>query len=284
MSEPAGLTIDETVTALMADPDFQALSPIEKAAQLSTVITQQVAPVLARDAVGAPPAPAPALAPTPELEDGYTELGEFLDDVLRLSYQGQHYDLQACDIETGMECQLLLGVAVSGKLARDLTVQQRQRLDDAEERDLFERLLGGVRWLREPLEVDCPRCAQPAGKSCVLLEGDDLEAWEADELAHDGRGEPHPSYDPAHDVWHRLLEERRSWAFVQHVGTTAMYWAAISKQFALEFWLSGGRSGPKEVTSPPPAQPQDRRPPKPRKRASTRTTGRKKAATRATSG
>lgn len=222
----------ERIQALLADPDYQALSEPEKVARLAALT--EVPPTPAE-----PPAAAEAPEEAPGDPSDYAELGDFLDDTLRLSYQGQHYDLPAADITTGLECQLVLGVAISGRMLKSLTQTQKDRLDDADERELFQRLLGGQQWLTEPTD-DTP-------------------------------GVPNPRYDPTRDIWQRLTDEGRSWTFVQHMGATAMYWAAVSRQFALEYWLSGGTARPKAPTSPSPRPPQDRRP-----RTTTPTSGRKK--------
>lgn len=191
----------------------------------------------------------------------WTDLEEFLDDTLQLSYKGSHYRLQAADIDTGLECQLLLGVGARLRAGGNVSTKQRERLEDSEETELFVRLLGGQQWTTEPLETACPECDAPAGVECVA-DDTELDA-DAGGLAPD-RDQPHPArgvrnpyYKPEHDVWKQLHDEGRSWAFVQHIGTTAIFWAAFGTDAALEFYQSGGR--PKAHPAPAPKLPTDHR-------------------------
>lgn len=190
--------------------------------------------------------------------EDWAELAEFLDDTLPLSYQGSKYRLQAADIDTGLECQMLLGVGIRLSAGGKVSRRQRDQLDDAEETELFIRLLGGRQWLTEPLDETCPVCGVPDGTNCVDAEGFDAEGDVLDH-PHDGRGTRDPRYRSDHDVWKQLHDEGRSWAFVQHIGTTAIFWAALGTEAALEYWKAGGR--PKAAPTPPPAprQPQDRK-------------------------
>lgn len=223
---------------------------------------------------------APAIAAAPVsgdvLDDDWSDLEEFLDDTLQLRYQGREYRLRAADIDTGLECQMLLGVGTRLKAGRMPTRRERDRLEDAEETELFVRLLGGRQWLVEPLEVVCEVCDAEPGAECVDLE-EELDADDDGDRSpaagpHDGRGEPDPYYRPDRDLWKRLHDEGRSWAFVQHVGTTAIIWAAFGTPAALEYWKSGGRP-PKAAPAAPPAPKQ----PADRKRSTAATTTRKPA-------
>lgn len=229
-------------------------------------------------------------APEPEVDvlaEDWSDLEEFLDDTLQLSYKGSQYRLQAADIDTGLECQMLLGVGARLRAGGKPTARQRDRLEDAEETELFIRLLGGQQWTVEPIEATCPECGSPAGQLCTGVD----ETTAIVELAepHPGRGTPDPHYDPDRDVWKQLHDERRSWAFVQHVGTTAIFWAAFGTVAALEFWKSGGRPKANPApAAPEPKAPQDRKASttasKTQKQASTSSTPRKRPAKRATPG
>ena len=189
----------------------------------------------------------------------WTDLEDFLDDTLQLSYKGSLYRLQAADIDTGLECQLLLGVGARLRAGGSVSAKQRERLEDAEETELFVRLLGGQQWLTAPLDVACPVCDVGPGVACVAddteLDADSDDQAPDREQPHDGRGRPNPHYRPENDVWKQLHDEGRSWAFVQHIGTTAIFWAAFGRDAALEFYQAGGRS-PK-APSPAPKAPQD---------------------------
>lgn len=208
------------------------------------------------DAMG--PAIAAAAQPEPASStEDWSELEEFLDDTLLLRYQGSEYRLQAADIDTGLECQLLLGVGARLRAGGKVSQRQRDQLEDAEETELFIRLLGGQQWLTEPLEQVCPVCAMLPGEPCVSGNG---EGEELEEL-HKSRGVPDPRYRPDRDVWAQLQAERRSWAFVQHVGTTAIFWAAFGSEAAYEFWKSGGRPKAPAPLPPAPKVPQDRKAP-----------------------
>jgi hypothetical protein len=251
------LTAADIITALQADPAYQAMTPAEQGEKLAALLGGPV-PVEASSNGAAPPDE--VIEGEVVEDDGYAELGEFLDDRLRLSVKRVHYDLPAADIDTGLYCQTLMGVSAG----RTPSAKVKQRLDDAEEADLFQRLLGGQQWLVEPEEPnqDDPRAELDPGHP----------------------GVPNPRYDPRTDIWARLKAEGHSWPFVQHMGTTAMIWAAMGKEIALEFWKSGG-VGPKAAG---PKQPQDRLPGTatttkkpatgtsgPRKRATRKATGRK---------
>lgn len=192
-------------------------------------------------------------AAQPASTDDWSELEEFLDDTLLLRYQGSEYRLQAADIDTGLECQLLLGVGARLRAGGKVSQRQRDQLEDAEETELFIRLLGGQQWLTEPHEVTCPTCEAAPGDNCT--DQDPLPA------AHAGRGVQDPRYRPDRDVWAQLQAERRSWAFVQHVGTTAIFWAAFGTDAAYEFWKSGGRPKAPAATPAAPKVPQDRKAP-----------------------
>lgn len=235
---------------LSPDEVWATLDDAARAAVLSSA--RDRAQAVAAPAVTAAPEPIPEpVVEGPVVDDagGWNELEDFLDDTLQLSYKGSHYTLQAADIDTGLECQMLLGVGV--KLRRGGTVSQKQaeQLDDAEETDLFIRLLGGRQWLTAPVFTDCPLCGAAAGDPCQNDNGTDSDDYHAE------RGDRNPRYRAEADVWAQLKAEGRSWAFVQHVGTTAIFWAAFGPAEALEFWKSGGR--PKAPQPPAPRQPQD---------------------------
>lgn len=151
-------------------------------------------------------------------ETDFAELNEFQDETLNLVFRGVTYSVPACDMATGVYCQRLMAVGANGAAGKKPTAKQRDYLDDTEEVDLFQVLLGG----RQELE----------------------------------NGDPDPRYDPDHDVWLQLKESGASWPLVQHFGTTAVYWAAIGRPFALDFFRSGGR--PKAQAAPP-RQPADRK-------------------------
>lgn len=206
--------------AQLAPEELQALTQrlVETGRSLATVTPDELEEWLE----AAASRPAPATEPASDAGD-WSELEEFLDDTLMLRYQGAEYRLQAADIDTGLECQLLLGVGARLRANRQPSEHQRDRLEDADETELFIRLLGGQPQLED--------------------------------------GHPNPRYSVHTDVWKQLHDEGRSWAFVQHVGTTAIFWAAFGTDAALEFWKSGGRR-PKAAPQPPaPKLPQDRKAP-----------------------
>lgn len=214
---------------LPPDELWAALSDDEKAAAIAAATNPP--PRLA--AVPDPPAAALEGA-VADAGDGYAELGEFLDDTLRLSVGGVHYDVPAADIETGLFCTRLLSIGAGAATGKAPTDKQVDELNDQEELELFERLLGP-------------------------------------------------------DIWQRLRDEGRPWKLVQHMGTTAMFWAGASRELALEFWKEGGR--PKEAPAPAPRAPQDHLPARKgtatatRKRASsTGTTPKKPTARKGTAG
>lgn len=211
------------------DPDdtWAALTPDEKAAAIAAA-TKPAPDRVERD------------TPTrddPDDPDEWAELDAFVDDTLQLSYRGEHYVIPAPDIDTGLLCQQYL----AGRGAHVL--------DDQEEANLYKRLLGGMEWLVEPV----------AG---VPDDEDD-----PDTLVRGGRpGKPNPRYDPELDVWNRLRAEGKSWPFVQHMGSTAIFWAGMGPEVALAYWRNGGR--PPKAEPPAPKAPQDR---KPRKGTATKT-------------
>lgn len=178
-------------------------------------------------------------APTLEgpVDDGaeWTALDEFLDDTLLLSYRGSHYRLPSADIETGLLCQQY----VSGR--------DNVTLDDDEEQNLFLRLLGGQQWLVKPVPA---HPAEPDEDN-----PDELTLAMVPEVP----GIRNPRYDPELDVWKQLHDEGRSWAFVKHMGSTAIMWAALGTDFALDYWQTGGRRPKAEPTPPAKKMPQDRR-------------------------
>jgi hypothetical protein len=183
-----------------------------------------------------------------ELVEDYAELDSFLEDFLRVSFKGVHYDIPAADVQTGLLCQRLMGAGARARAGRQATQAQQEQLDDAEETELFIDLLGGRQTMRvTPLSVACPECGALPNKKCT----EEADGEELEQVPHRRRGEvPHPRYDPAHDVWQQLQDEDRSWPFVQHIGTTAIFWAAFGEEMALEFWRSGGR--PKAPPAPEP--------------------------------
>lgn len=259
MPNPAGYSTPDEYAQLLQV--LQQLTPEERAqldvrmAAAGRNLTNITPDELAEWADQEAPA---AYAQQPEAEvlaEDWSDLEEFLDDTLQLRYKGSQYRLQAADIDTGLECQLLLGVGARLRAGGKPTARQRDRLDDTEETELFIRLLGGQQWKVEPLEQTCLVCNAPAGVACHLEDSD-----EGLDEPHDGRGVPDPHYDPHRDVWKQLHDEGRSWAFVQHVGTTAIFWAAFGTVAALEFWKSGGRPKANPApAAPAPKVPQDRK-------------------------
>ena len=222
------------------------------------------------------PDPGPRLAAVPdpgpaELEDDYADLDSLDEDYLRVSFQGTHYDIPACDIETGLLCQRLMGAGARARSGRAPSKAQQDQLDDAEETELFIDLLGGRQYRTvDPWTRTCPMCAAKPGVACDLA--DDLADDLAEGESHYLRGQvSNPFYDPERDLWARVKAEGRSWPFVQHLGTTAIFWAAFGAETALEFWKSGGR--PKPQPAPTPRAPQDH---KPKARKGTATTTRKR--------
>lgn len=245
------LRTTELMAQLSPDELVELTDRMRKAGRnLANITPDEVAEWI--DAIG--PALAAAAQPEPASStEDWSELEEFLDDTLLLRYQGSEYRLQAADIDTGLECQLLLGVGARLRAGGKVSQRQRDQLEDAEETELFIRLLGGQQWLTEPHEVTCPTCEAAPGDNCT--DQDPLPA------AHAGRGVPDPRYRPDRDVWAQLQAERRSWAFVQHVGTTAIFWAAFGTEAAYEFWKSGGRPKAAPAAPPAPKAPQDRKAP-----------------------
>jgi hypothetical protein len=91
------------------------------------------------------------------------------------------------------------------------------------------------------------------------IDGADDDETE-DQPPHDGRGTRDPHYRPEHDVWQQLHQDGRTWAFVQHIGTTAIFWAALGTEAALDFYRSGGRAPKAPPAMPAPNLPTDHRP------------------------
>lgn len=73
----------------------------------------------------------------------FRDLDEFFDSSLRLPVRGKTYVIPSPDARTGLWCQRIIalaGKAKDGELTDDDAAQLK--LDDEEERNLFERLLG----------------------------------------------------------------------------------------------------------------------------------------------
>lgn len=73
----------------------------------------------------------------------FRDLDEFFDSSLRLPVRGKTYVIPSPDAKTGLWCQRIIALASKAKDG-DLTDDDADslKLDDDEERDLFQRLLG----------------------------------------------------------------------------------------------------------------------------------------------
>jgi len=146
--------------------------------------------------------------PATPIRDELEALESFLfGDTLELTLRGRTYVVPPPDAKTGLLCQRMMSVTADALSGRKTAPKASTQLDDGEELDLYERLLGPVTWAQ------------------VM--------------------------DPANGL---------NWPAVQHMGTTALIWAAFDKESALEFWKSGGR--PKAAPAPAVKVPQDRKSPR----------------------
>lgn len=75
---------------------------------------------------------------------GFRDLNEFFDSALELPVRGKLYRIESPDAATGLWCQRLFNVAVAASSGQDVTEDDaaKLKLDDDQERDLFQRLLG----------------------------------------------------------------------------------------------------------------------------------------------
>lgn len=71
----------------------------------------------------------------------FKDLNDFLDDTLVLPIKGKKYTVQAPDGETGLLCQRLLAL---GAQAAKGEAEVKSTLDDDDEEDLYQRVLGPV--------------------------------------------------------------------------------------------------------------------------------------------
>lgn len=174
--------------------------------------------------------------------DGFADLDSIFDDHLRLPIRGRVYAIPPANAELGLLCTRLVMAGTQVAQKGRVTSGTRAQLDDDDETELYQRLLGHTPYLT----AGTP--AQPA-----VLDGDGTEVEPAvDEVPP----EPNPAYDPNEDVWQQLMDDGLDWQRIQHVGTTAMIWTAIGKSAAQAFWVSGAR--PKASAAPQPRAPQDR--------------------------
>lgn len=72
----------------------------------------------------------------------FRDLDEFFDSSLRLPVRGKTYVIPSPDAKTGLWCQRIIALAGKGKDGLTDDDAASLRLDDDEERDLFQRLLG----------------------------------------------------------------------------------------------------------------------------------------------
>jgi len=98
----------------------------------------------------------------------FLDLDELLDDTLPLPIGGKVYRIKSCDAPTGLLCQRLLAAGLTA--AAGLSPDKAPTLDDGDERDLYQRLLGdaygemiddGVSWQR----------LSYAGRTCLFWAG-----------------------------------------------------------------------------------------------------------------
>lgn len=77
----------------------------------------------------------------------FQDLDEFFDSTLKLPIRGKTYVIESPDAKTGLWCQRILAVAAKVK-GGDGEVSEEEaaglKLDDDEERGLFQRLMGPV--------------------------------------------------------------------------------------------------------------------------------------------
>lgn len=73
----------------------------------------------------------------------FRDLDEFFDSSLRLPVRGKTYVIESPDARTGLWCQRIVALSAKAKAGSlDDDDAAALQLDDDEERDLFERLLG----------------------------------------------------------------------------------------------------------------------------------------------
>jgi hypothetical protein len=76
----------------------------------------------------------------------FKQLEEFFDAQITLPIRGKKYVIESPDAETGLLCQRIMASAATvmagGEISEEDTA--KIRLDDEEERDLYERLLGAA--------------------------------------------------------------------------------------------------------------------------------------------
>lgn len=77
----------------------------------------------------------------------FAELDEFWDDTLDIPIRGKVYKIPSPDAETGLWCQQVFEMGVRAESGQKVSAAQtkRLRLDDDEERELYDRVLGPVK-------------------------------------------------------------------------------------------------------------------------------------------
>ncbi len=71
----------------------------------------------------------------------FKDLDEFFDDTLRLPVGGKEYVVPPPSAETGLFCQRLMEAGIDAVNGQSIDAAQ---LDDAGEKDMYKRVLGGV--------------------------------------------------------------------------------------------------------------------------------------------
>lgn len=76
----------------------------------------------------------------------FKQLEEFFDASITLPINGKDYTIQSPDAETGIFCQRLMAGAATVMSGNEISDKDAEKLhlDDEEEQDLYERLLGPV--------------------------------------------------------------------------------------------------------------------------------------------
>lgn len=76
----------------------------------------------------------------------FKQLEEFFDASITLPINGKDYEIQSPDAETGIFCQRLMAGAATVMTGQEISDKdaEKLRLDDDEESDLYQRLLGSV--------------------------------------------------------------------------------------------------------------------------------------------
>jgi len=183
--------------------------------------------------------------------DGFADLDSVFDDHLRLPIRGRIYAIPPASAELGLLCTRLVMAGTQVAQRGRVTSGTKAQLDDDEEVDLYQRLLGHTPYLTAGTpEVLCDG-GEPLGEGEGVCEGGEV-------LTAEVPPEPNPAYEPDEDVWQQLWDDGMDWQRIQHVGTTAMIWTAVGKPAAQSFWVSGAR--PKASATPAPRAPEDRRP------------------------